>query len=316
MNQGRHEWPALPYQEWAATKKTLHMYTQILGKVRLALAPPQPEWLHTCLHLDARGFTTGPIPRKSALVDLSLDLYDRLLRVRVSDGRVNEVALGPGRCVAEVWGDLQQVLATLDIEADLWQKPQEMADITPFSENRHDCALDPAQAQRFLALLATVQGVFEEFRSRFFGRSGIQFWWGSFDLALLLFTGRHLEAPADRGYIMRYDLDAEHMNVGFWPGDDNAPAAAFYGYLVPRPDGCETAPMEPETAGWVEAMGEWILPYDVVRTNPDPRRCVLSFLASVYRVATESGGWDAKGHVYTLPKPAARDAKVPPQSET
>jgi hypothetical protein len=159
-----------------------------------------------------------------------------------------------------------------------------------------------------------VQGVFEEFRSRFFGRSGIQFWWGSFDLALLLFTGKHAEAPVDRGYIMRYDLDAEHMNVGFWAGDDNAPAPGFYGYLVPRPDGCETAPMEPETAGWVETMGEWILPYDAVRANPDPRHCVLSFLTSVYRVATGIGGWDAGQHAYTLPALSLRETQALPQS--
>ena len=158
-----------------------------------------------------------------------------------------------------------------------------------------------AHAQRFYRLLATIDGVFEAFRSRFFGRSSVQFWWGGFDFAVLLFSGRHAPAPADRGYIMRYDLDAEHLNAGFWPGDDNVPQAGFYAYLVPRPDGCETAPIEPEHAGWVEAMGEWIMPYDAVRTSADPRQAVLDFLDSVYHVATTQGGWNAEAYEYVRP---------------
>ena len=155
-------------------------------------------------------------------------------------------------------------------------------------------------------MLSSVYGVQEEFRSRFFGRSGVQFWWGTFDQAVLLFTGRKLAAPDDKGYIMRYDLDAEHMNAGFWPGDDNAPAAGFYAYLVPRPDGCETAPIEPEHAGWVEAMGEWMMAYDAVRQCDDPRRAILDFLTSVYRVAVTKGGWDEEQLSYTPPPDPAR----------
>lgn len=156
-------------------------------------------------------------------------------------------------------------------------------------------------AQRFHTVLCSINGVLEEFRSRFFGRSGVQFWWGSFDLALLLFNGERAIAPDDRGYIMRYDLDAAHMNAGFWPGDDRAPDAGFYAYIVPQPEGCASAPVRPEHAGWVESMGEWIMPYESFRTCDDPREALLEFLTSVYRVAVTNAGWDADRHTYVTP---------------
>lgn len=304
---GVEAWPELPYTEWAPTKKTLQMCAQMLGKLRLALTPPQPEWLHSCLYLDARGFTTGPMPSGDRVVTAAIDVFASALVIELSDGRRVQVSIAPERCVADVWSDFRIALAGLGVQVDMWEKPQELPDTTPFSENRHDCVLDPAAAQRFHRLLCTIDGVFEEFRSTFFGRSSIQFWWGASDFAVLLFSGRHLDAPDDRGYIMRYDLDAEHLNAGFWPGDDSSPSPGFYGYLVPRPDGCEVAPMEPEYAGWVEAMGEWILPYDAVRTCADPRKALLDFLRSVYRVAITDGGWDAAEFEYVTPPPAQRD---------
>lgn len=298
-------WPRLDYEQWAPTKKTLQMCSQMLGKVRLALAPPQPEWLNACLQLDPRGLTTGAMPCGERLVTLRIDLAAARIEVVSNDGRDAMVPIGD-RCVADVWGGLRDALADLGVAADVWDKPQELVDVTPFSENRHDCVYDAEQALRFHRLLCTLQGVFEEFRATFFGRSGVQFWWGAFDLAVLLFNGRHLTAPDDRGYIMRYDLDAEHFNAGFWPGDDASPYPGFYGYLVPRPAGCEDAPIAPAAAGWVEAMGEWLLPYDRVRESDDPRRMVLDFLESVYRVALDLGGWDAEAYRYRLPEPSAR----------
>ena len=292
-----------PTPDGRPTKKTLHMYAQMLGKARLALAPPQPEWLNASLRLDARGLTTGAMPWRDRLVDMAIDVHDAALRVRVSDGRERSVPLHDGRCVAEVWDDLGQALGRPRHRPRHLGEAPGVADTTHFSRNRHDCAFDAAQARRFLDVLASVQGVLEEFRAPFFGRSGVQFWWGSFDLTVLLFNGRKVEPPDDRGYIMRYDLDAEHLNAGFWPGDDNAPQPAFYGYLVPRPAGCETAPMEPARAGWVEEMGMWLLPYDAVRESPDPRRALLDFLNSVYALALDLGGWDARAHEYELPAP-------------
>jgi hypothetical protein len=293
-------WPELAYEEWASTKKTLQMFTQMMGKVRLALEPPQPEWLGACLYLRPRGFTTGPMPWRDGLVELTLDVYDLTMEFEASDGRAQSVPLGPDRCVADVWKDLVAGLAALGIDVEISTKPQEVPDGTPFPENRRDCTLDAEQAQRFLRALSAVYGIFDEWRSTFFGRTGLQFWWGSFDLAVLRFSGRHAEAPRDRGYIMRYDLDAEFVNAGFWPGSDEAPAA-FYAYLYPQPPGCDVAPIEPAAAGWVEQMGEWMLSYEAVRTSANPRQAVLDFLNSVYGVATTIGGWDTLDHEYALP---------------
>ena len=206
---------------------------------------PEAEWLGTCLYLDARGFTTGAMPFGTGVVSICIDVYDVVIRIDVSDGRRATVSLGPTRCVADIWADFRAALDGLGIDADIWEKPQELSDTTLFSANTHDCTVVAEHAQRFHRVLCAIDGVFEEFRSPFFGRTGIQFWWGGFDFAVILFTGRHLAAPDDRGYIMRYDLDAEQLNAGFWPGDDNGPEARFWAYVVPRPDGCEVAPIRP-----------------------------------------------------------------------
>ena len=300
-------WQPLPYTEWAPTKNTLQMCTQMLGKARLALTPALPEWLHACLYLDARGFGTGAMPWGGSVVEMGIDVFDSTMWIHVSDGQRRSIALAPNRCVADVWADFHAALVDLGIDIDIWEKPQELADTTPFSENCHDCQIDPEHAQRFFRVLAAIDGVFEEFRSTFFGRSGIQFWWGAFDFAVMLFNGKHDMPPDDRGYIMRYDLDAEMMNAGFWAGDDNTPSPGFYAYLSPRPDGCEFVPIEPVHAGWVEAMGEWLMPYEAVRTCNDPQQAILDFLGSVYRVATTMGGWDGLDLSYTLPAPAPRE---------
>jgi hypothetical protein len=302
----RAEWPKLPYAEWAPTRRTLHMATQMIGKAKLALASPQPEWLHARLFLDGRGFATGPLPYGARTVSMGIDVFESVLWIAAGDGRVATVPLTSGRCVAVLWADFQAALAGLGIALDLWERPQEVRDPTPFSRNTSDCTFVAADAQRFYRVLSTVDGVFEEFRSRFFGRTGVQFWWGSFDLTVLLFSGRRAPAPHDRGYIMRYDLDAEHLNAGFWPGDDQVPQPGFYAYLVPRPAGCESVAIEPPYAGWAEAMGQWLMPYEDVRTCADPHRAVKDFLGAVYEVATSLGGWDAEAFTYELPRAAPR----------
>lgn len=299
------EWPALPYAEWAPTKKTLQMVLQMLGKARVALSPPQPEWLHTALYLDGRGFTTGPMPAGDRVVTMGVDVRDLALWIDVSDGTSARIQLA-GVCVAEIWQEFSSALVELGIPADIWDKPQELVDTTPFAENTHDRTLVPADVQRFHAVLCAIQGVLDEFRSTFFGRSGVQFWWGAFDLAVLLFSGERLVAPDDRGYIMRYDLDAQQLNCGFWPGDDSSPQPIFYGYLYPEPPGCASAPIDPEAAAWVAQMGEWVLPYESVRFAENPREALLSFLRAVYGLAGSLGGWDLERYEYVLPVPSKR----------
>jgi len=298
-------WPELVYERWAPTVKALHLYAQMLGKLKLALHPPLPEWLHTGLTLDARGFTTGPLAADGRVVDAGIDLFDGVLAVRAGE-RTEAIPLTGPRAVADVWREFCAALAGFGVDAHLSDRPQEMPDqTTPFADDHAARVVELAEARRLYRVLATVHGVFDEFRAPFFGRSGVQLWWGGFDLAVLLFSGAQVTAPEDRGYIMRYDLDAEHLNAGFWLGSDDAPRALFYAYIHPRPPGCETAPVEPAGAGWVEALGQWVLPYDDARGRGDPAGALLGFLRSAYRVALTAGGWDDEAHRYEAP-PAPR----------
>lgn len=301
------KWPALPYDEWASTKKTLQMYTQMAGKVRLALAPAQPEWLASCLYMTSRGLTTGRMPYGDLAIELAFDFYDHTLSVLMSDGRVRTIPLGPARTVAAFHRNLMDAFTDLDVTVDIWSKPQELDDVTPFELNEHDCSYDADHVLRWFTVMGIVHNVFDEWRSGFFGRTGLQFWWGVFDLGVLRFSGRHVDAPQDRGYIMRYDLDAEFMNAGFWPGDDKSPTPVFYAYLHPQPQGCELASIAPTSAAWVEQRGEWILPYEAVRASKDPRGTLMSFLDCIYGIAGDIGGWDVLDHEYTKPEVPARD---------
>jgi hypothetical protein len=299
-------WPALPYREWAPTAKTLHLVTQMVGKARLGLAPPQPEWAHASLYLGARGFTTGAVPTGTGIVSLAVDLFDNAIRIRASDGHQASVRIGPHRAVAQIWAEFRSALAGLGITVDIWDKPQEMEDTTRFSGNTGDAVIEPGQAQRFHRALCSIDRAFETFRSGFFGRTGIQFWWGGFDLCVSLFTGRHVPAPQNGGYIQRYDLDAEHLNAGFWAGDETTPEPRFFGYVVPQPPGCEIAPINPAHAAWEPDVREWTMSYDEVRRSAEPQRTLLDFLDSIYRVAVTNGGWDAAAHRYAPPGPAPR----------
>ena len=287
------------------------MVSQMVGKVRLALSPAQPEWLNACLYVAARGLTTAAMPYRDSVVTVSIDLFDAALLIERGDGRRAHVALDGGGSVADIWARLLAALAGLGIEVELWDRPQEVDDSTPFPRDVSPASFVAEDARRFHRLLAAVDGAFEQFRSTFFGRTGVQFWWGSFDLSVLLFSGRRLEPPDDRGYIVRHDLDAEHFSAGFWPGDDDTPEPRLYAYIHPRPPGCESAPMEPARAHWVEAMGEWVLPYDALRSMADPRSTIVDFLRSAYQVAITNGGWDRAAFAYAPPPPPRRNASGP-----
>lgn len=299
-------WPKLPYADWAPTKRALHMVTQMVGKTRLGLAPPQPEWLHACLYLSPRGLTTGAMPVGTRAAAVEVDLLEPAVVLQLSDGRVQRVEVGPGRSVADIWHDYQGALRELEIDVEINETPQEVANPIPFSEDRAVATVRAADTRRFHRLLTSVNAALEAFRSPFFGRSGIQFWWGSFDFCAILFTGRHVPAPTDRGYIMRHDLDAEHLNAGFWPGADGAPDPQFFAYLVPEPADCATAPMSPSLAAWADQAHEWILPYETARRTGDAGEALLAFLARVQAHAYASGGWDEDAFRYELPRRRAR----------
>jgi hypothetical protein len=293
-------WPALELASWAPTKRSLHLYAQMLGKLRLALAPHQPNFLFTSLAHTPRGFTTGAMPCGFHSLQASVDVFAAEMILQTSDGRERRIALEAPRTVAQVFAELHGALAALDVTVALSPAPQEIADLTPFDADDRPAVFEPRDAQRWLAVIAAANAVFDRWRAHFFGRTAIALWWGAFDFALLLFSGKHVTAPKDRGYLFEYDLDAEMMNVGFYPGDAANPAA-FYGYIYPQPAGCSTMPIAPEQAAWSDALGEWILPYEAVRASADPEALLRAFLDAIYGVCGTGAGWDRAQFTYVPP---------------
>lgn len=301
-------WPDLDFAGWAGTKKTLHLYAQMLGKLRIALSPHQPNWMFTSLAIVARGITTGPMPWNAGAVQATIDVFDSTMTIESSDGRRVCVELGAARSIADVFADLRAALHELGVTAAITTIPQEVVDVTPLDTDRRAVVYDVDAVLRWFRAVTAIAGVFDDWRSHFFGRTGIQLWWGAFDIALLLFSGKHVPPPPDRGYLMRYDLDAEMMNVGFYPGDEANPRALFYGYIYPQPERCGTLAVQPPATFWSEQLGEWVLPYDAVRGESDPAQTLRSFLDSVYGVCGSASGWDQAALTYTRPPTAAMNA--------
>jgi hypothetical protein len=293
-------WPDVHVAAWAPTKRTLHLCLQMLGKLRVALSPVQPNWIFTALHLTARGLTTGPMPYGTLSVQASLDVFLAQIIVTCSNGQHRNISLANIQTIAEIFSQLQAALQELGVVCALSPIPQEIADITPFDEDHRPAEFDVAAVQRWFQASTAAAGIFDEWRSHFFGRTGIQVWWGALDVALLLFSGKHVEPPTDRGYLMKYDLDAEMMNVGLYFGDENN-APFFYGYIYPQPPTCETASMAPASAQWSDTLKEWVLPYDAVRAAADPAKELQAFLDAIYTQCTDSAGWDRSTFTYVSP---------------
>jgi hypothetical protein len=294
-------WPDVDVVKWAPTKKSFHLYLQMLGKLRVALSPAQPNWMFTALYLSARGVTTGPMPWHQTSVEASLDVFTSELILERSTGDTRRVALLPVRTVAEIYAELHAALRSLQLECTISPIPQELPDTTPLPEDRRPSTYDPAAVMRWFQAATATASVFDEWRAPFFGRNGIQVWWGALDVTLLLFNGKHVPAPTDRGYIMKYDLDAELLNVGLYYGDETS-AAFFYGYIYPQPPGAEKLPIAPAAASWSDAIKEWVLPYEAVRSAPDPVAELRSFLDAIYLQCFEAAGWDRAALSYEAPK--------------
>ena len=286
-------WPALPYQEWQPTRDTLHMYTQVVGKLRLALSPFEPEWGNVPLYVTARGLTTSPVTCGDVAFDAEFDLLGHELVLRVSDGGLERIPLRP-RAVADFYADVLGALARLGIDVTISAVPSEVANPIPFAEDREHHSYDAGQVTRFFQVLSRVDRVFKEYRAPFVGRTSlVHFFWGSFDLAVTRFSGRRFPPPPGAGVIERYASDAEQICAGFWPGNEQHPAAAFFAYAAPRPDGIETAAIVPDAAAWNDQIGEFLLSYDAVREAPDSRRAILDFLESTYAAGASRLGWSS-----------------------
>ncbi|MBV9277280.1 MAG: hypothetical protein JOZ97_03490 [Candidatus Eremiobacteraeota bacterium] len=301
-------WPDFNVAQWPGTKRTLHMYTQMLGKLRLALSPFQPNWMFTPLYFNARGLTTGFIPWQWSSIEGTLDVLDSKITLARSDGRAAEIALLPARTVAEVFADVTGALEQLGIDCYISPIPQEVPDTTPFNEDRRANEYDPEAVVRWFTVFTAANAVLETCRSHFFGRSGIQFWWGAFDVSLMFFSGKHVAPPTDRGYLMKYDLDAELMNVGLFAGDEKTPPF-FYGYIFPQPDDARNLAVKPAEASWSTQLSEWVLPYDAVRSTRDPAAMLTAFVDSIYEHCFDAAGWNRDALTYAVPH-RARDARV------
>ncbi len=299
-------WPDIHVARWAGTKRSIHLYSQMLGKMRVALSPSQPNWMFTALYLTARGFTTGFIPFARGSFEAVLDVFDSTIVIARSDGEKRTIPLLPVRTISEVYAALSNALHELRVACYISPIPQEVPDTTPFNEDRRPSEYDPAAVQRWFHAATATATVFDSWRSHFFGRTGIQLWWGAFDVALLLFSGRRVAPPTDRGYLMKYDLDAELMNVGLYLGDEqNAPF--FYGYIYPEPPNAARLRV-PAPASWSTQLREWTMPYDDVRSLEDPGIAISAFIDSVYELCFTAAGWTREACVYSRPK---RSDRVP-----
>jgi hypothetical protein len=285
-------WPPLPLEAWKDTRDTLHMYTQIIGKVRLALAPMEPQWAQVPLHVTSRGLTTGPIPYRDRTFTVDFDLIAHDLVIDTSDGAIRRLALVP-RTVARFYDEFMEALGSLGIEVALRTRPCEVPDPIPFTDDLVHRAYDPEQVTRFFHVLARIDVVLKEHRARFWGRaSPVAFFWGTFDLSYTRFSGRPAEPPPGSDTIYRLAMNAEQFETGFWPGDDRFPEPAFYAFTYPKPAGIEQAPIEPRAAFWSDKLGEHLLRYDDVRRAQEPADAILAFAESTYRAGAQLAGWD------------------------
>jgi hypothetical protein len=293
-------WPEIDVSGWAATKRSLHLYTQMLGKIRVALSPSEQNWMFTRLLFTAHGLTTGAIPCEGIAVEALLDVFTSEIIVRTSTGNQRRIALVPARSVAEVYHALHGALEELHVPCVISRIPQEVPDTTPLPDDVRPCSYEPHEVARWFSAATSAACLFEVWRSQFFGRSGVQLWWGAFDVSLMLFSGNHVVPPTDRGYLMRYDLDAELLNVGLYFGDEKT-KPFFYGYIYPQPPTAAAA-IAPAEASWSATLNEWVLPYDAVRGARDPDAMVRSFLDAIYEVCFTQAGWNRRDFQYDAPK--------------
>ncbi len=290
-------WPSLPYAQWKDTCETLHLWTQIVGKIRLARTPWLNHSWHVPLYVTSKGLTTSTIPAADGRVfEIEFDFNRHMLSVAVSDGSVREISLRP-MCVADFYASLMQTLDELHLDAKIHTLPSEIAGAVAFDQDRVHASYDREYANRFWRALVQTDRLFRQFRTGFLGKSSpVHFFWGSFDLAVTRFSGR--TAPKFEGKVpglaievMQEAYSHEVSSAGFWPGG-NGVDASFYSYAYPVPAGFSECPVEPAEAHFSEALGEFLLPYEAVRNSADPDAAVLRFLQTTYEAAATSANWD------------------------
>src|SRR5436309_5899889 len=285
-------WPALPLEEWQDTYRTVHMWMQIVGKVKLELHPYINHWWQTALYVTARGMTTGPIPSGRNSFEIAFDFIDHQLFLFTSQGVMRAMPLIP-RSVADFYHEFMALLHAQNIEVIINTLPSEVTDPIPCDVNYHDASYDAASVNRFWRILLQVDREFKEFRSDFIGKnSPVHFFWGGFDLAVTRFSGRRAPERKGADAITREGYSHEVISVGWWPGSGNVKDAAFYCYAAPEPEGFSRSSVRPEKAFYHPQLKEFILMYDDVRNASSPTTALLDFAQSTYEAAAALGKWD------------------------
>ncbi len=290
-------WPELKYEAWQDTCATLHLWTQIVGKIRLMQTPWLNHSWHVPLYVNSRGLTTSPIAHGSRTFDIQFDFLDHVLDITVSDGGARRFALEP-QSVADFYAAVMAALRDLGTAVDINEQPCEIASATPFSLDRVHAAYDPVYARRFWQVLLRTDRVLKKFRTGFLGKSSpVHFFWGSFDLAVTRFSGRRAppfagKIPGLAPEVMREAYSHEVSSAGFWPGGNGIDYAAFYSYAYPVPAGFRESPVRPAEGFFSEPLGEFLLPYEAVRAAAEPEAALLNFLQSTYEAAARCADWD------------------------
>jgi hypothetical protein len=284
--------PELPYDSWKDTLATLHMWTQVVGKVRLELCPLVNHWWNVPLYVSARGLTTSLMPYGEGGVEIGFDFIDHKLRIDTSGGNSRELALKP-QSVEEFYGSFMKLLSGLGVHVNIWTTPCEIPDPIPFEKDKVHASYDADSAQRFWRILVWVDHVFKEFRAPFLGKvSPVHFFWGSFDLAVTRFSGRRAPERPGADPVTREAYSHEVSSAGFWPGGGEIKGPAFYSYAAPEPEGLAEQPVRPKAASYHPQMKEFLLMYDDVRMAESPSHALREFLQSTYEAAANLGKWD------------------------
>jgi hypothetical protein len=293
-NLTQNSWPELALEAWQDTYATLHMWTQIVGKVRLALSPNINHWWGVALYVDARGLTTSAIPYNDGNFEVRFDFVDHKLDIQTSWGSSKTLALRP-QSVADFYAEFMSALGSLDIAVKIWPMPVEIPNPVRFTSDTQHASYDPEYAHRLWEILVSCDDIFKEFRAEFIGKdSPVHFFWGSFDLCVTRFSGRRAPERVGADAVTREAYSHEVISAGFWPGGGDIKSAAFYAYAAPEPAGLAGQPVQPAAAFYHPPLKEFLLMYDDVRRAASPREALLSFLQSTYEAGANLAHWDRK----------------------
>jgi Family of unknown function (DUF5996) len=285
-------WPPLPLESWEDTRATLHMWTQIVGKVRLALTPLVNHWWNVPLYVSARGLTTSSMSYQEMVFELEFDFVDHQLVLKKNDGSLNRLALA-ARSVANFYQEFMDMLRSENIGVRIWKMPVEIPNPIPFDQDQVHKAYDPEAVRKFWRVVASTDAVLQDFRSRFIGKSSpVHFFWGSFDLAVTRFSGRRAPERPGADRITKEAYSHEVSSVGFWPGSGEVKEPAFYSYASPEPEGFKEYRVLPEAAAYRKNLSEFLLPYEAIRRTGSPTTGLLDFCQTTYEAAATLGKWD------------------------